>query len=194
MSESLYPIEFFQQDTIQVAKDLLGSLLVRQIGDEKLVGRIVETEAYLGENDPACHASAGKTPRTEIFWGRAGVAYVFLIYGIYYCLNVITLPEEEAGCVLIRALEPIMGIDRMRRNRGGSGDRELTNGPGKLCQAFEIDLSFTGTDLTDSNSALYIAKRDSSNFAIETTSRIGITKATDELLRFTIKGNRFVSR
>lgn len=189
-----HPIEFYEKDTITVARNLLGSYLVRNIGNERMVGRIVEVEAYLGESDPACHASAGITERTRIFWGRPGVAYVFLIYGIYHCLNAITLPEGKAGCVLIRAIEPLSGIEKMVSNRYGRDGREISNGPGKLCQAFEINLSLNGTDLTSRNSPLYIAMGNVQGIEIEITKRVGITKAADQHLRYVIKGNQFMSK
>jgi DNA-3-methyladenine glycosylase len=189
-----HSLEFYARDTVSVAKDLLGSYLVRRIGKEVLVGKIVEVEAYLGEHDPACHASAGKTERTRIFWGRPGLAYVFLIYGLYHCLNAITLPEGQAGCVLIRALEPQRGLRRMVLNRYGRDGKQVTNGPGKLCQAFRIDLSLNGTDLTNEQSQLYIAKAPLEKFEIKITQRIGINKAAEEPLRFAISNNSYVSK
>jgi len=189
-----HPIDFYERDTGTVAKNLLGCYLVRRIESEMLVGKIVEVEAYLGENDPACHASTGITERTRIFWGRPGVAYVFLIYGIYHCLNAITLPEGQTGCVLIRAVEPQQGLELMIRNRFGRDGKEVSNGPGKLCQSFRIDLSLNGIDLTTKESPLYIAEGSSANFEIKITPRIGIRKASKELLRFAIADNPFVSK
>lgn len=158
-----------------------------------MCGRIVEVEAYLGVLDPACHASVGLTPRTAVFFGKPGVAYVFIIYGIYYCLNVITLPKSQAGCVLIRALEPISGLDLMRKNRPVDKDVNLTNGPGKLTQALAIDSTHNGLGLTNPNSELIITEGQNNPFKIEVTKRVGISKAPDEFLRFYIKDNVFVS-
>lgn len=190
-----HPVGFYARNTIDVARDLLGCYLVRNIGAKMMAGKIVEVEAYLGESDPACHAAAGKTKRTKIFWGRPGVAYIFLIYGAHYCLNVITMPEGEAGCVLIRALEPLLGVEAMAHWRSArEGSETIANGPGKLCRALSIDLSLNGMDLTSEQSPLYIVSGDVQSPAIETTKRIGVTKAPESLLRYTIKDNRFCSR
>ncbi len=195
-----YPIDFYEQDTKVVARHLLGSYLVRNtengISENGIMlGKITEVEAYLGESDHACHAFVGKTDRTRIFWGKPGIAYVFLIYGIYHCLNAITMPEGKAGCVLIRAVEPLSGVARMVKNRHRSSSERkglacLTNGPGKLCQALAIDRSLNGTDLTNPNSPLYIARgesSDSQNAEIKITKRIGITKAAEQPLRYVLK-------
>lgn len=187
------PRSFFERDTIEVAKNLLGKQLVRRTEDGVMVAKFVEVEAYLGESDPACHAYVGVTPRTAVFFGKAGVAYVFVIYGIYHCLNVITLPEPQAGCVLIRAVEPVSGSDLMKRNRQVNDEISLTNGPGKLTKSLLLDRSHTGIDMTDSESGLLITEGENSDFDIEVTKRVGINKAKDELLRFYIKDNPFVS-
>jgi len=189
------PLErsFFEKDTIWVARNLLGKYLVRRTDRGKMCGKIVETEAYLGVSDPACHAYAGLTPRTAIFFGKPGVAYVFVIFGIHYCLNVITLPEPLAGCVLIRALEPVFGLDLMRKNRPVDRDIDLTNGPGKLTKALSIDSTHNGLDLTKPDEELIITGGYDEFFEIEVTERVGISKAADELLRFYIKNNPFVS-
>lgn len=184
---------FFEKDTIWVARNLLGKHLIRKTKEGEMCGKIVETEAYLGVSDPACHASVGLTPRTAIFFGKPGVAYVFVSYGIYHCLNVMTLPEPQTGCVLIRALEPVSGLDLMRKNRPVDKDVDLTNGPGKLTRALAIDSTHNGLDFTDPNSGLIIAEGQNNLFEIEVTKRVGITKAPDEFLRFYIKGNDFVS-
>lgn len=188
--------DFFDRKAVEVARDLLGKILVRSRRDEIIAGKLVEVEAYLGEQDPAAHAFAGRTERTKILYGEPGHAYIFKIRG-YYCLNAVAEEKDSPGCVLIRAIEPIIGIGEMRKLRGGRviKDVDIANGPGKLCQAFDIDLSLYGTDLTSQNSPLFIAEPiDKGEFEIETSKRIGIAKAAGWELRFTIKNNKFVSR
>jgi DNA-3-methyladenine glycosylase len=192
------PRDFYDRDPRRVARDLLGTILVRG----SLAGRIVETEAYLGLNDPAAHAVAGRTLRNFVLWGPPGRAYVYFIYGNHYCLNVSCLPEGRAGCVLIRALEPIAGLDRMARNRdldlavlrSPARLRLLTSGPGRLCEAFAITRSRDNdTDVTIRDSSLFIAESDLPRPRIVATPRIGITKAAAHPLRYLIRGNPFVS-
>jgi DNA-3-methyladenine glycosylase len=126
--------EFYARDTLTVARELLGQRLVRVMEDgQRLAGIIVETEAYIGEEDQACHASHGRTPRNAVMYGPAGFAYIYFIYGMYYCLNVVTEQEGFPAAVLIRAIEPTEGIPRMQAYRQGRPLHELTNGPGKLC-------------------------------------------------------------
>jgi len=182
-----HPPSFYEQDTALVAQSLLGSYLIRNIEGTRMLGKIVEVEAYLGVTDPACHAAVGITKRTSIFWGKPGIAYIFLIYGIHHCLNVITMPEGKAGCVLIRGLIALSGLTRMQNNRNGKRGIPLADGPAKLCQAFEIDLTLNGTDLTSPDSPLYIASGGTVEEEIIVTKRIGITKATDQPLRFLLK-------
>ena len=199
---SVLPREFYNRDARTVAKELLGKLLVRRYRGSTLAGRIVENEAYLGENDPAAHAAAGRTPRNEVIFGPPGHAYIYFIYGNHYCLNVSCQPEGEAGCVLIRALEPVSGIDRMIRLRGmrfrlppsrPAELRLLTSGPGRLCQALAITRARdNGKDVT-SSSDLFIADDEFFPGKIVRTPRIGITKAADEKLRYVISGNPYVS-
>ena len=131
--------DFFARDTARVARDLLGARLVRVVGNSVLEGKVVETEAYYGEGDPPSHASSGRTARSEIMWRKPGLAYVYLIYGMYFMFNVVTESRGSPGAVLIRAVEPLEGLDSMEKNRGGISGADLTNGPGKLAQAFEID-------------------------------------------------------
>ncbi|NTV30447.1 DNA-3-methyladenine glycosylase [candidate division WWE3 bacterium] len=186
--------EFYEQETVVVAQMLLGKNLVRQTEQGTMVTKIVETEAYLGEDDPASHAAVGKTSRTQISWGAPGHAYVYLIYGMYHCLNVVTRPDGISGCVLIRALEPIIGIDVMQSYRRGTSIPQLTNGPGKLCLALSITRHQNGADLTNPQSGLWISDQQNETFVIGTSARIGITKATDKELRFYIQHNSFVSK
>ncbi len=135
---------FFARDTVTVARDLLGRRLVRNLGGERLSGLIVETEAYVGESDTACHASRGRTPRTQVMYGPPGRYYVYLIYGIHCMLNIVTAAEGEPEAVLIRGLLPREGVERMRRLRGGAPSKRLADGPGKLCQALAVDRSLNG--------------------------------------------------
>jgi len=199
------PRSFFDRDPRRVARDLLGTILVGRDARSLLAGRIVETEAYLGLNDPAAHAAAGRTARNLVLWGPPGRAYVYFIYGNHYCLNVSCLPEGKAGCVLIRALEPVAGLERMARNRGldlsalrsPAQLRLLTSGPGRLCEAFAITRPRDNdTDVTDRDSHLLVAPNVSDDLPrprILATPRIGITKAAAEKLRYIIKDNPFVS-
>lgn len=185
---------FYARPAEVVARDLLGLTLVRLLDDGTvLAGRIVETEAYLGENDPACHSARGKTEVTRLFWGPPGFAYVYLCWGMYHCLNVVVEPEGRAGCVLLRALEPIAGIEHMRLRRPrAKEDSDLCSGPGRLCQAFNIDVQLNGADMTGGN--LFIAGTRKKLPVIAVSPRIGINKAADWPLRFHIKGNPHVSK
>jgi DNA-3-methyladenine glycosylase len=185
-----------------VARMLLGKLLVRRTDAALLIGRIVETEAYFGLDDPAAHSFAGRTARTEVIFGAPGHAYVYFIYGMYNCLNVTCEPEGQAGCVLIRALEPLAGLAQMsalRRLGGKVKPAQLTAGPGRLCQAMDITRArHNGMDLTDPASELRLHEADAGSHAtgneILVTARIGITKAAERPLRFTLAGNGCVSK
>jgi len=183
--------KFFSRRTDLVAEDLLGCILVRKIGNKKLSGKIVETEAYFGEDDPASHAFRGITPRNKLMFGKPGFAYVYFIYGNHYCLNFTTEIEGKAGAVLIRALEPLEGIDMMMKNRGVEEARKLTNGPGKLTQALQITKEQNGLDLT--GNILYVLSGERPLETVKKT-RIGIKNGKDMKLRFYIKGNVFVSK
>ena len=171
-----------------MARGLLGKIIVH--GASR--ARIVETEAYLGLMDAAAHASRGRTPRTEVIFGPPGHAYVYLIYGIYDCLNIIAEPEGSPGCVLIRAVEPLEGIAIMKRRRRVARMEDLGNGPGKLTRALGITLRHNGADLTR---GLLTVQAPARRVAFETgiSPRVGITHNTDWPLRFFIQGNRFVS-
>lgn len=178
------PRRFYDRDTEAVARDLLGKLLAYRVAGLLRVGRVVETEAYLGPHDLASHSSRGRTARTEVMFGPPGHAYVYLIYGIHHCLNVVTEPEGHAAAVLIRALEPVRGIEGK------------TNGPGLLCRAMEIDRSLNGLDLVGDR--LFLAEPpDREPFEIVARPRIGVDYAGEwaaRPLRFTIRGNPFLSR
>jgi DNA-3-methyladenine glycosylase len=199
---------FFSRDPRRVARELLGKVLVREKvrerrdrppGKKLLTARIVEVEAYLGAEDPAAHAAAGNTARTAVLFGPPGHAYVYFIYGNHYCLNVSCEPEGRAGSVLIRALEPLSGIEEMAQARGteihGAKDLlRLTSGPGRLAQAFAITRARdNGCDLTSAASHLWIGEDGYRAQAIGMTPRIGITKAADKPLRYILAGNAFVS-
>jgi DNA-3-methyladenine glycosylase len=189
---------FFGRSPRRVARDLLGKILVRD-GKPRLAARIVEVEAYLGENDPAAHAAAGNTARTSVLFGPPGYAYVYFIYGNHYCLNVSCEMEGKAGSVLFRALEPLEGIEEMARARGIALQHprdlpRLTSGPGRLAQAFGITRSRdNGCDLTSLTSGLWIGEDGFRAKQIQITTRIGIRKATDQPLRYALAGNACVS-
>jgi DNA-3-methyladenine glycosylase len=180
-----------------VARDLLGKVLVRKLKGERLSGRIVETEAYFGRDDPAAHSFVGKTARNAVLFGPPGFTYVYFIYGMYFCLNVSCEPEGQAGGVLIRALEPLEGQETMARLRGlpsAAKPRLLTSGPGRLCQAMGITRAGqNGLDVTAADSELQIREDGFRAGRILATPRIGIRKAVERPHRFFIKGNAFVS-
>src|SRR5271163_3667288 len=192
------PADFYLDRPEVVARGLLGKLLIRKIDGQTLIGRIIETEAYLGEDDPASHSFAGLTNRNSVLFGPPGRAYVYFIYGMHYCLNVSCEPDGQAGGVLFRALEPVSGLAEMARLRGlpdGASPRLLTSGPGRLCQALAITRdAINGVDLTSPNSVLRIADDGYVPDAVAVTPRIGIRKAAAMPLRFVITGNRFVSK
>jgi DNA-3-methyladenine glycosylase len=188
------PRAFYNRPSIEVARALLGTVLVHGATS----GRIVETEAYLGPQsgleDRAAHSWRGVTPRTRVIFGAPGHAYVYLIYGMYECLNVVAEPEGIAGCVLIRAVEPVAGIARMRLRRPtASGIEKLANGPGKLTLALGITRRHNGADLTSGPLTIHPPERPE-GLRIGVSPRIGIKPSADLPLRFFIEGNRFVSR
>jgi DNA-3-methyladenine glycosylase len=191
---------FFGRNPRVVARQLLGKVLVREEGKHCLAGRIVEVEAYLGENDPAAHAAAGNTARTAVLFGPPGHAYVYFIYGNHYCLNVSCEREGKAGSVLFRALEPLLGIDEMVRGRNVAlhGPRDLvklTSGPGRLAEAFGITRARdNGCDLTSRASGLWIGEDGFRARDIQISCRIGINKAAEHPLRYFLRDNAFVSR
>ena len=189
---------YIREDTITVAKELLGKLIVVPDEDgQRISGMIVETEAYLGVTDRAAHTYNGRrTPRNEVTYGKGGHAYVFFIYGMYFQLNVVTGPAELPHVVLIRAIEPVEGIEIMRQRRGEMKDRNLTSGPGKLCIALSIDRSLNGEKLRGKR----IWLEDHRSFApedIATGKRIGIDYAGEDAekpWRFWVKDNMFISK
>jgi DNA-3-methyladenine glycosylase len=188
------PASFYARETEVVAGELLGAILVCATDDGETSGRIVETEAYLGEHDLACHAAAGRTARTEPLYGAAGTAYVYFIYGVHWCVNAVTRPVGQPSAVLIRAVEPLEGLPLMRRRRGAARrDVDLTNGPGKLCQAMGITGHHNTLSLQRSSLRI-VAGGSVDDEDVAVTPRIGITQCADWPLRWVIAGNPYVSR
>ncbi len=185
---------FYINDTLTVSKLLLGKFLVRKYKDSYLCGKIVETEAYLGDTDPACHAYGRVTPRNAIMFKEGGIAYVYFIYGNYFCFNVVTEKEGIGAAVLIRALEPVAGLDTMKLLRGRiKREHDITNGPAKLCLALGIDGNCNGADLQSKD--LFISEDAAKgNFTVAVSRRIGIEKGSHFPYRFFIKDNPFVTR
>lgn len=193
MSESL-PSQFFDRDPARVARELLGmQLTVDDDSGVRLHARIVETEAYLGPHDPACHAVAGRTPRTEHLHGPPGVAYVYRIYGLHWCINAVTLAEGIGSAVLVRAVEPIGDLGLLRQRRPAARrTQDLTNGPGKLCAAYGITGAEDGSSLQTGRVRIVNAEPVPDD-AVHVSPRIGITRAADWPLRFFLANNPFVS-
>ncbi|AOZ80600.1 DNA-3-methyladenine glycosylase [Clostridium pasteurianum] len=196
--------KFYNRDTVEVAKDLLGKILVHRVEGKITSGKIVEVEAYKGFKDKAAHTYNGrKTKRVEIMYGKPGFSYVFFIYGMHYCMNAVTREEGIGEAVLIRALEPIDGMKIMSQRRYGTSFEllkkrqiiNLTNGPSKLCKALDIDKGCNGLDLCEDK--LFIEQSNKQDFDIGISKRIGIDyaeEAKDFLWRFFIKDNEFVSK
>jgi len=196
---------FYSKNAVRLSKDLLGKYLVHSIDGKELVGKIVEVEAYMGIGDKAAHSYKGRrTARTEVMYGEEGHAYIYLIYGMYHCLNVVAAKEGIAQAVLVRALEPIKGVDIMADNRYGKALGELkkgqitniTNGPGKLCRAFNITKVYNGEDLTGNRLFICENRNSKEEFDIVETKRIGIDYAEEAKFfpwRFYIKDNPYIS-
>jgi DNA-3-methyladenine glycosylase len=182
------PRRFFRRDVVTVAGALIGRLLVREVGGERLVGRIVEAEAY-GRDDPASHAYRGETRRNRSMFGPPGRAYVYRSHGIHRCLNAVALP---GSAVLIRAVEPLDGLEAMGRRRGLDEPRLLCAGPGRLCQAFDIDLDEDGTDLCEEGRLWLAGAEHPAGLVV--TPRVGISVAAERPWRFVEAGSRFASR
>lgn len=193
------PRSFYEPSAAAVAPLLLGHWLVRQTPDGPAGGIIVETEAYLAA-DPACHAFRGETARNRSMFGPPGHAYLYFIYGNHWCFNAVCHARGIGEAVLVRAIEPVFGLDWMRSRRCVASDQQLTNGPGKLCAALGLDRSFDGVDLCAVNSPVFIAENAERNKllagqgTVMTSTRIGITQAAHLPLRFYLRGNRHVSR
>ena len=188
------PRRFYTRNTLTVAEKLLGKHLVRYALGSEMVGRIVEVEAYGGSDDPGSHACHGMTPRNQLMFRKGGFAYVYFVYGKHYCFNVVTEKQNVPGAVLIRALEPIRGIESMKKNRRISDVLNLTNGPGKLTEAMNITGKQNGLDLTKSKELFICKSEEKERFEVVSTKRIGIKVGVDKPWRLYIKNNRFVSR
>lgn len=200
-SRAVLPPSFFARDTVTVARELLGKILVSHVGDTATGGTIVETEAYLGSDDPGSHAATkGVTKRNAVMYGAPGRAYVYFTYGNHHMLNVVTELHGTAGAVLVRALEPTVGLETMRQRRAGSrrgpgrplADRELTNGPGKLAAALGVDMSANGTVLGGATLSIHDAPPPGARVA--SSGRVGLTEGHELELRFFLEGDRYVSK
>ncbi|MHB1323810.1 MAG: DNA-3-methyladenine glycosylase [Coriobacteriia bacterium] len=190
---SLLPPAFFERPTETVARELLGTVLVTSFDEDVTAGRIVETEAYLGADDPGSHAATrGITPRNRVMYGPPGHAYVYFTYGNHHMLNLVTCAEGTAGAVLIRAIEPTRGIEIMVSRRGGRMGIEVTNGPGKAAQALGIDMSHNGMALAGAIAVLGGTAPPSTD--VRASGRIGLARGHDLPLRFYIAGNPYVSK
>ena len=188
------PEAFFARDTEIVARDLLGCVLECHTAEGIASGRIVETEAYIGEHDLACHAAAGRTKRTEPLYGAPGTSYVYFIYGMHWCFNAVTRPMGLPSAVLVRAIEPIEGLSLIRRRRRAARrDVDLTNGPGKLCAALGIDDRHNALTL-DGPPVLICEGSNVPSSRVLITPRIGITKCADWPLRWIVRDSPYVSR
>jgi DNA-3-methyladenine glycosylase len=188
------PRSFFARPSPEVGPDLLGRILVRKVGDGTLLtARIVEAEAYQ-EDDPASHSFRGRTNRTEVMFGPPGHAYVYFTYGMHHCMNVVTGSTGEGSAVLLRAAEPLEGLEEMARRRGTIDPRALCSGPGRLCQALGIDRSENGLDLVRSRELWLLEGAQVPPSQISVSSRVGITSGTERPWRFSVRGDRFVSR
>ena len=189
---------FFRQDTVELARKLLGCLLIHRTLDGVAGGMIVETEAYIGAIDKACHAYRNRSERTEIMYHDGGYAYVYLIYGMHHCFNAVTGPEGEGNAVLIRALEPVIGLDLMQQRRNTKNVRHLCSGPGKVCQALGITKNEYGLDLCAADSPLRLIRyRYIPDAQIVATPRINVAYAEEAAAwpwRFYVKDNLYVSK
>jgi DNA-3-methyladenine glycosylase len=189
--------DFYARETLRVARDLLGQRLVRHVRGQVLAARIVEVEAYVGHDDQACHASRGRTARNAVMFGPPGYAYVYFVYGMHHCVNAVTEPEGSAAAVLIRAVEPLQGLDVMRQNRKGRRGVDLTNGPAKLCYALEIERVLNGADLV-SGQALWIERdRAVPDTDVASGPRIGVRgdeRALTVPWRLWVRDHPYVSR
>jgi DNA-3-methyladenine glycosylase len=193
---SRLPLDFYMRDGVTVARELVGKHLVRRLDGSDVVCRIVETEAYMGPEDKASHAYRNRqSQRTRVFYQRGGYLYIYMIYGMYYCCNIITATEDRPEAVLLRAVEPLTGIEAIEKRRSARRQVDLTNGPGKLCQALDIDNRLYGYDVTTGQD---IWLEDSGQqFPISASPRVNIDYAAeyrDKPWRFYITGNPFVSR
>lgn len=193
MSIRVLPKEFYERDPALVAKGLLGKILVRKLGSQILCGKIVETEAYYGENDPASKAYRGRKRFNELMFMDVGKAFIYTVHG-NWLLNIVAHLKDDVGAVLIRAIEPLQGIEIMMKNRKVKDASALTNGPGKLTKALAITKKLNGVDVTKDDSELKVAEKGLESFDVGSSHRIGVKSDLSQELRFYIKGNRFVSK
>ena len=187
------PRGFYERDVAEVARALLGKVLVHRSRAGTTSGKIVEVEAYYGRGDPASRASRRRTPLNEIMWGQGGLAFAYMVHG-QWLFNVTAERKGVPGAVLIRALEPLEGLELMRRRREVRDELELTSGPGKLTRAMGITQAHHGLDLTNSRAALTIIEGKPERFEIASSHRIGVSADLPQELRFFVRSNRFVSR
>ena len=186
---------FYTRDTLKVAKAILGKVLVRRTPLEVFTGKIVETEAYRGTDDPASHSFRGKTNRNEVMFGKPGITYVYFTYGNHHCLNIVTERTDIPAAVLIRSIEPLKGIETMKRNRSVEKIIDVASGPGKLTKAFQITREDNNIDVTDFSSNISIhTPVEEKSFQIVQTTRIGVRLAQEFPWRFYIKENPHVSK
>ncbi|HVP07435.1 MAG TPA: DNA-3-methyladenine glycosylase [Candidatus Acidoferrum sp.] len=182
---------FYARPTLEVARDLLGKYIVYRTPSELFAARIVEVEAYVGEQDPACHAAPGPTPRNQIMYGSPGFAYIYFIYGMYHCLNFVTEPKGHPAAVLLRAAEPDEGIPSMIERAPRSPHRTILSGPGKFCRAFGLTVKQNGLDLT--GPTLFVEDRGEASPEIAQSPRIGIKNGVEHLWRFIDRNSEAVS-
>ena len=186
--------KFYSLPTLDVARFLLGKYLIRNLNGTELSGMIVETEAYHEKGDPSCHAYSGRTERNSVMFGPPGHLYVYFTYGMHYCMNVVTEKQDTAAAVLIRAVQPVSGIERMKSLRGGKFTVEnFCNGPAKLCQAFSVDKNLNGISLLEDT--IYISEGENiPDTMVQKSTRVGISKGIDLPWRFFIRENKYVSK
>ena len=192
----ILPESFYRRDTLTVARELIGCTLVSRVDGEDVRGRIVEAEAYRGPLDPAAHSYRGRTERVRALYEGKGLAYIYLIYGMYWCLNLSCGHEDEPDCVLLRALEPLEGVDVMARRRGTDKLSNLCSGPGKLCAALGVTKALYGVRVFDPASPLTVEAGEG-GYSVDVSPRINIDYAGDAkdwLWRFTLSGNPYISK
>ena len=183
----MLPRKFYARDTTIVARELVGKLLVRRIGNDMLSGTIMETEAYKDADDPASHAHNGMTKRNRAMFGQVGRAYVYFTYGMHYCFNVVARDHADvAGAVLIRAIKPCRGIEIMRQNRNKNGKIAIADGPAKLAQAMRIDTDMYGIDLTKKSDLYITCQKNDDVMRINTAPRVGISRATERRWNYSL--------
>lgn len=187
------PRGFYERDSATVARELLGKVLMRRLGSVVLGGKIVETEAYYGENDPASKAYKGRKTFNELMFLEAGRAFIYMVH-VNWLLNIVAHPRGEVGAVLIRALEPIQGMEIMKKHRAATDIYALTSGPGKLSKALAITKELNGVDVADVKSKLFIVEGNMASFEVYTSHRIGVKMDLPQELRFYLKENKFVSK